>query len=550
MSGVNKFLLLIISTLLISCSGMDDKDQKPNILLILADDLGYSDIACYGGNIETPNLDNLASDGIMFTHFYNSARCNPSRASLLTGLHPHQTGMGSTQGVQLGVHGYMGQINENCVTIAEVLSTAGYKNYVTGKWHLTHSHDGTDKSDWPLQRGFDRFYGTIYGAGSYFDPRMLYNDNKVMYSSPEGFYYTDAISDTAVAYIDRHVSESDDPFFLYVAYTAPHWPMHAKAQDIDKYKGKFDTGWDKLRMDKLERMKALELIKEDWNISANRSNSQLWSDIEMKDWESRRMEVYAAMVDCMDQGIGRIIDKLEDTDKLKNTLILFLSDNGACAEEWGPQNPWAKRFGPEATRDGTIIDYSNDGSKMPGTPDTYYSYGQEWSRYSNTPFSGHKSSTWEGGISSPFIMHWPAELKNENDHRKQICGILDIMPTLVAVSGADYPAYYKGNKIIPMEGINLLPAIMDNERLKRDYYFVEHIGLNGIISGEGWKGVKIGGNPWQLFNIDTDRTEVNHREEDMPDKMRELGDRWQQWADRCHVLSTDSLAAIREYMNN
>ncbi|MFO7756679.1 MAG: arylsulfatase [Bacteroidales bacterium] len=539
----------MISTFVVSCSGMRDKDQKPNILLILADDLGYSDIACYGGDIETPNLDNLASDGIMFTHFYNSARCNPSRASLLTGLHPHQTGMGSTQGVQLGVHGYMGQINENCVTIAEVLGEGGYKNYAAGKWHLTHSHDGTDKSDWPLQRGFDRFFGTIYGAGSFFDPRMLYNDNEILYSSPEGFYYTDAISDTAIKYIDEHYKETDDPFFLYVAYTAPHWPMHAKPADIEKYKGKFDKGWDALRPDKLERMKSLGLIDEDWDTSSDVSNAESWEQQENKEWELNRMEVYAAMIDCMDQGIGRIIEKLDKEKQLENTLVLFLSDNGACAEEWGPDNPWAKRFGPVKTRDGTVIDYSNDGRKMAGTPDTYYSYGRNWSRYSNTPFSGHKSSTWEGGIATPFIVYWPGKVKTDSIYRDQLTGIIDIMPTLVAVSNSEYPENYNGNSIIPTEGLNLMPAIIDNERINRDYYFVEHIGRNGIIAEDGWKGVKIGRNPWQLFNIFDDRTEVCNKENKKPDKMNELANKWQEWADRCYVLSSDSLAKIRQVLN-
>lgn len=545
---MSRLIPIVLLLVMVSCTG-ENTIERPNVLLILADDLGYSDIGCYGGDIETPNLDRLASNGVMFTHFYNSARCNPSRASLMTGLHPHQTGVGSTQGVQLGVHGYMGEINESCMTIAEVLKKAGYKNYVTGKWHLTHSHDGSDKSDWPLQRGFDRFFGTIYGAGSYFDPRFLYTDNEVLTSSPDGFYYTDAISDTAIKYIDQHIDNEDDPFFLYVAYTAPHWPMHAKPEDIEKYKGRFDEGWDVLRETKLERMKGLGLINKEWDIRTNRSNAEKWEETDNKDWELNRMEVYAAMVDCMDQGIGRIIEKLDQEGQLENTLVMFLSDNGACSEQWGPANPWANRFGPERTRNGTLIDYSNDGRKMAGTPDTYYSYGRNWSRYSNTPFYGHKSSTWEGGISSPFIVHWPAQVEHDESYRDQVCGIIDIMPTVIGVTGAEYPDSCRGNKLIPLQGLDLMPVVRQNESLNRDYYFVEHIGRNGIISSQGWKNVKIGRGAWELYDNVSDRTETTNLADEYPGLTEKLAEKWQSWANRCYVLSPDSLSKIRQQLN-
>jgi arylsulfatase len=351
----------------------------------------------------------------------------------------------------------------------------------------------------------------------------------------------------AVSYIGDHLAnKSDSPFFMYVAYTAPHWPMHAKAGDIEKYKGRFDSGWDELRKDKLERLQRLGLIDPQWDIETDRTIAVPWSEIENTGWELNRMEVYAAMVDCMDQGIGRIIAKLEEEGILDNTLVLFLSDNGACAEEWGPDNPWAMNFGPEITRDGSIIDYSNDGRKMAGTPDTYYSYGRSWAHYSNTPFYGSKSSTWEGGISTPFIVHWPARVNPDGHKREQIAGIIDIMPTILDVTGAIYPQEHRGNAIIPFEGINLMPAILQNTAIEREYYYVEHIGRNGIISDNGWKAVKIGKNPWQLFNNRTDRTETRPLENEMPGITGELAAEWQRWADRSYVLSSDSLEAIRK----
>jgi arylsulfatase len=549
------FISIVVFAILFIFPGCstDEKLERPNILLIVADDLGYSDIGCYGGEIETPNLDRLAENGVRFTQFYNTARCCPSRASLVTGLHPHQTGMGAMDGDRLGVHGYMGQINENCVTLAEVLKPAGYSTYCVGKWHLTHSLDGTDKSDWPLQRGFDRYFGTIYGAGSYFDPRMLYYDNEIATSSPDGFYYTDAISDTAVEFLHDHIQREvqmpgkrDSPFFLYVAYTAPHWPLHAKPEDIAKYKGRFASGWDILRKEKIERMKALGLIDEKWDIETDKRDSPKWIDTENAAWELNRMEVYAAQVDSMDQGIGRILTALETIDQLDNTFIVFFSDNGACSETWPAENPWAARFGPKLTRDGTVIDYSNDGRQMAGPPHTYFSYGPNWARYSNTPFLGYKSGTYEGGISTPCIVHWPQGLKAKGELRRQLAGIIDIMPTFAALGRVDYPKTFKGHTIIPMQGMNLLPAIIDNMLLARSFYCIEHIGRRGIIDSDQWKAVKFGKHPWQLYNLSEDRAETSDLASERPDLTEKLAQTWTEWAKASFVLTPEELQEVRD----
>lgn len=512
-------------------------DRPPNILLILADDLGYSDIDCYGGGINTPNLDALAHDGIRFTNFYNSARCCPSRASLLTGLHPHQTGLGAMVEDATDRMGYQGEIGRNCVTLAEVLGQAGYRSYMAGKWHVTPSWDGSDRSNWPMQRGFHRYFGTIFGAGSYFDPRMLVCDNDTSSRSPDGFYYTDAISDSTVSFLQAHARDhEEEPFFMYVAYTAPHWPLHAKKEDISRYKGRFDAGWAGLREEKLRRMNALGLIGEDWDRGGQLAFQASWDAIEDKDWEIKRMEVYAAMVDCMDQGIGRIIRTLKESGALDNTIVLFLSDNGACAETWSPDNPWASRFGPEFTREGIRIDYSNDGSTDPGPPETYHSYGPGWASYSNLPFRGYKSGSYEGGISSPLIVFWPGKIKDKGGLRRQTSGIIDIMPTLLEVAGASYPEYYGGTKLLPFEGLSLAGTIRSDRPLERECYYVEHIGRRGLIHSSGLKLVKFNRRPWELYQLENDRTERTDLAGNHPEKVEELSGKWEQWARRAYVL--------------
>ena len=311
------------------------RSDRPNILIILNDDMGFSDVGCYGGEIETPNLDRLAANGLRYSQFYNTARCSPSRASLLTGLHPHQTGIGILT-YSSGPEGYAGNLNKRCVTIAEVLRAANYTTYLSGKWHI--ASDLTRPTDtWPLQRGFDRFFGTIIGAGSFYNPNTLTRGNENIEREAErdpSFFYTDAISDQAVSYIRDHKRENPDrPFFQYVAYTAPHWPLHAHAEDIAKYKGKFDAGWDELRERRLARLVKDGLIHPSWQLTDRDPTQPPWTEADHRAWRLRCMEVYAAQIDRMDQGIGRILAALEETDQLDNTLIVFLSDNGGCAED-------------------------------------------------------------------------------------------------------------------------------------------------------------------------------------------------------------------------
>ena len=311
--------------------------KRPNVIIVMADDMGWSDIGCYGSEIETPNLDRLAKNGLRFTQFYNTGRCCPTRASLLTGTYPHQAGIGWMMS-DSGLPGYKGDLGSNVRTIAEVLKPAKYSTYLSGKWHVTPKiYPGNSQHNWPRQRGFDRFYGTIHGAGSFFDPNSLTRQNTLIspFADPEykpkEFYYTDAINDHATRFINEH--KGDDPFFLYIAHTAPHWPMHALPEDIEKYKGRYDEGWEAIRAARYQRQLEMGLIDPKWKLS--KRDAQAWKDAKNKEWEIRLMEVYAAMVDRLDQGLGKVIGALEKRKMLDDTLIMFIADNGGCAEGMG-----------------------------------------------------------------------------------------------------------------------------------------------------------------------------------------------------------------------
>ena len=403
------------------------KAPRPNIIIAMADDMGWSDIGCYGGEIRTPRLDALANKGVRFTQFYNTGRCCPTRATLLTGVYAHQAGIGWMMSNQ-NLPGFKGDLGQNGRTIAEVIKTAGYATYMSGKWHVTpHVKPEGPKYNWPRQRGFDRFYGTIHGAGSFFDPNSLTRENTQVspltdkgYQTDE-YYYTDAISDHAVRYIEEH--KGDQPFFLYVAYTAPHWPMHATEKEIAAYKGFYDKGWDAVRKARYARQLKMGLIDSKWKNSPRDGKATSWGDAKNKAWELRLMETYAAMVTNMDAGMGRVVDALKTTGQYDTTLILFLADNGGCAEGMGrrngiqyrDQNPeQLKPMGkgdlqfdmiPRRTRDGRVVKQGTE--VMTGGADTSHGYGLAWANASNTPFREYKHWVHEGGISSPLIAHWP-----------------------------------------------------------------------------------------------------------------------------------------------
>lgn len=509
----------------------------------MCDDMGYSDIGCYGGEIQTPNLDRLARDGVRLTQFYNTARCCPTRASLLTGLHPHQAGVGMMT-TDDHPEGYAGNLNRTSVTIAEVLKADGYRTYMSGKWHVCNKDD-----NWPIHRGFDEHYGIITGASNYFQPSTLKrNDKNIEDEAREdpNYYFTDAISENAAEFINMHASKDDsDPMFMYVAYTAPHWPLHAPEEAIAKYKGRFDDGWDRLREQRIQRMVEMGLIEPYWALSDRDSRIEPWEEREEKAWEARRMEVYAAQVDVMDQGIGRILDTLEENDMLDNTLIMFLSDNGGCAEEldgWHGILKGAHRIGTERTKDGRDVVLGNylEPRLMPGGEETYQSYGRPWANLSNTPFRLYKHWIHEGGIATPFIMHWPDVIKETGVLRNSYGQLTDVMATILDATGASYPQEYNGNTITPKEGCSLLPVALADRSDRTTPLCWEHHGNSGMRKGK-WKLVKEDGQAWELFDMEQDRTELNDLAGEQADLVAELELEYQAWEQRCGVIPVEIL---------
>lgn len=496
--------------------------ERPNVIIILADDMGYSDIGCYGSEIPTPNIDKLAENGLRFSRFYNTSRSCPTRASLLTGLYQHQTGVGlmtteAGNNFDFGVEGYRGYLNNKCVTIAEVLKQAGYHTYMTGKWHL--GSDTFNKR--PLQRGFDHFYGSYQGAFSYFDPkgtRCLINEADTIQAS-KGFYTTDAFTNKAIQYID---SEKDkNPFFLYLAFNAPHWPLQAKDEDIKKFVGKYMVGWDKLRQERFEKQIKMGLLDKDLKLSPRDNRVRAWDlvDEKQKELSDYRMAVYAAQIYAIDYNVGKLVEYLKKANKFDNTLIMFLSDNGACPEPF-------KEFG--GGNQSEINNPEKSGS---------ISYGICWANLSDTPFRLFKKDAEEGGISTPFIAHWPAKIQSQKGKITETRGhILNIMPTILDVTGAKYPKKYKGNIIQPLEGISLLPTFLNGTQKIKEYQFWEHSNNCAVTKGD-WKAIsRFGLDKWALYNLKNDRTELNDVSLQYPDMVADLVAQWHEWSVRCKVV--------------
>jgi arylsulfatase len=546
--------ILSVDLLFNTACEKDRQKSKPNVVLIMADDLGYSDIACYGGEIQTPNLDSLARDGIRFSQFYNAARCCPSRAALLSGHYPHKVGMGHMT-IDYGYPGYRGDISINTPTIAEFLKKSGYNTYMTGKWHVTKNAKPNDPhQNRPIQRGFDHFYGTLPGYGSYWNPSGLMKDSSFI-RAPSDYYYTDAISKYACKYIEDADSDKE-PFFLYVAYTAPHYPLHAPPQTIDKYEGIYDIGWDRLRKKRYERMVQMGLINPGWELSSRDTMSLPWKKVKNKAWQADRMQAYAAMIDEMDRGIGKILKTLNKSGERDNTLVIFLSDNGASAEGhlYGKIErlgiPWESWLIPDTNRNGKKVHAGDFPGIPPGADTTFGSYGLKWANLSNTPFRLFKSWVHEGGISTPFIVSWPSNIEETNTISHQVGHIIDLMPTILDACKVEYPSDFKGREITPIPGKSLLPALK-GEKLKERTLYWEHEGNKAIRKGK-WKLVMQ--NPgewdrkdknigeWKLYNMKEDRTETKNLSDSYPKIVDELIDEWNKWAERSNVVSWDKIA--------
>ncbi|HXI71505.1 MAG TPA: arylsulfatase [Verrucomicrobiae bacterium] len=521
----------------------------PNIIIILADDLGFSDVGCFGSEISTPNLDHLASEGLRMTQYYTTPRCCPSRAALLTGLYPQQAGVGNMM-EDRGLTGYRGELGTNCLTIAEELRRANYHTAMVGKWHLSHiAFDGKkqlngdseqpfwdNKNDWPLQRGFEDYFGTIHGVSSYFDPFSLVRGNTPIRAAGTNFYYTDVLTEKAVADINR-LAGGDKPFFLYLAYTAPHWPLQAPEKDIAKYRARYLAGWDVIRTNRYQQQIEMGVIDKNWPLSPRDPRVAPWSDVKDKNWEANRMATYAAMIEHIDAGVGRIMETLRTKGVQTNTLVIFFSDNGGCAEVIAPS--WYDV--PSRTRDGrTIAVGENNHSVFAGPETVWQSYGLPWANVSDTPFVLYKHFTHEGGIASPFIAHWPAVIQNGGKISSQVGHVTDIMATLIEIAGAKHPATVDGHAVQPLEGKSLLPVFEGKTRAQPSPIFWEHEG-NRAVRMQQWKLVAQQGQDWELYDVEADRTEQKNLAAAHPEKVRELAGLYDAWARRCNVVPHDEL---------
>jgi arylsulfatase A-like enzyme len=524
MKNISAFrTFLLVFSLSVYCSnGFSQK--RPNIIIILADDMGYSDLGCYGSEIPTPNLDALAGKGVRLTQFYNNARCCPTRASLMTGLYPHQAGIGrmsedpeAPKTHDEGVDGYRGSLSKNSVTIAEVLKTSGYHTYMSGKWHL--GLDGKDK--WPLQRGFEKYYGILGGGSSYlkpFPPRGVTSGNgEMQYDFPQGYYTTDAFTDSAIAFLTEQ--KDRDPFFLYLAFNAPHWPLQAKEKDIERFRNAYLIGWDSVKHERLRRQIKLGVTNAEW--APSKSEMRPWNELTSQEKRdvAYRMSVYAAQVYCLDYNVGKLIDYLKKKDQFNNTLILFMSDNGASAE------PYLELGGrPQAE--------VNDPLKF-----WQVSYGVGWASVSDMPFKKWKNTTYEGGTSAPFIASWPDKLtQNTGGLNFLPYHVIDLMPTVLEAAEAKYPAVYQGHSIIKTEGISLLPALLTGKGKVHDYFYWEHEENCAVLHGQ-YKGVKrLPDGKWELYNTETDRTETINIAAQNPVIVADLDQHWQAWADANKVF--------------
>lgn len=572
---MKRILTLLTALLLLPLSALHAAANKPNILIILADDLGWSDLGCYGGEIRTPNLDSLAAGGLRFTQFYTSTRCCPSRASLLTGLYPHQAGIGLMTSDQAAKYpgagdkgeafpGYRGALNANCVTIAQVLKPTGYRTAAAGKWHVGNSEP-------PTKRGFDDFYGFVggYGVDSW-EPRMMKRlpEGRPQRSyQPGEFFATDAITDHALDFL-ADMRKAGAPWLLYVGYQAPHFPVQSKREDMTGYPEIYARGWDKIREQRLTKQKKIGLLPESTALTprskithpvASRRLSSWTDDGNNPAWDSlpadrradlaQRMAVFAGMVTGMDRNIGRLIADLRASGQLDNTLILFLSDNGACAE-WEPfgfemlptPNPVPGTGINQGTQALPNKLYRGDELATMGQAGSFPSYGSGWANACNTPWRLYKHYGHEGGIGTPLIAHWPAAVGKEKDNGRFVrepAHLIDLMATCVDITGAKYPAEWIGKKILPMEGVSLRPLLAASAgnpaSLPPRLLAWEHEGNRAIREGQ-WKLVSLATAPWELYDMESDRVEMNNLAASQPERVKDMSAKWEVWAKRTNVL--------------
>ena len=503
----------IFPALLLWATSLLDAERKPDVLLIMSDDMGYSDLGCFGGEIRTPHLDSLAEGGLRFTNFYSENMCWVSRASLLTGIY-HRTSLKDSS------------LHPRCLTLPEALRTTGYATLMAGKWHLAGKGG---KTVYPTDRGFDHFYGILGGAASFFAPYSLSRNRKNVeneYRANPDYYFTNAIADNALAFLKR-VPE-DKPLFLYLPFTAAHWPLHAPEEDIEKYKGAFSQGWDKLRAQRLERMKKLGVVGEGISLSPRHPKVPSWKTETNKAWQERRMEVYAAQVTIMDEAIGQVIAALRKTGRFENTLSIFTIDNGGCHVEYGSTRKGY--YLPEKTRDGRPMKPGNLTDLMPGPENTYQSYGYGWANLSNTPHRLFKQYDHEGGIHTPMIAHWPKGIAGKGKTVDTLSHLVDLMPTILDATKVDPPNTSGGMPRIKWDGRSLLPSLQGKKQPDPAILFFHHAKGRALRSGK-WKLVFNRDNGkkanWELYDLANDPNEINDLAEENPKQVQALAKHWE-----------------------
>jgi arylsulfatase A-like enzyme len=526
---MSKLILLVCvaySIALVSKASCRETAKRPNIILVMADDLGWSDIGCYGGEIETPNINSLAKQGLRFTQFYNNAICGPTRASLLTGLYCQQIG-------HRGDRWNEPKDYKKCVTISEVLQTAGYQTAMVGKWQ------GRDSA---LDRGFDRFYGPMCQAKiSYFHEvqgNPFYLDRQRV-QLPDDFYLTSEINDHALRFLNEGLT-GKEPFFLYVAHIAPHWPLHAREADVARYRETYrSSGWDDIRLRRLRSQHQLGLIPAQSKLAPRPAGVRDWMSDPHKDWQAERMAVYAAQVAAIDRGVGQLLQTLNDAGEADNTLVMFLSDNGAAPDGGLAPSNSGFGFGPSRKnaawrKDGNPIRPGSGPKNPPGPHDTFAAYGLAWANASNTPLRGTKLGAFEGGIRTPLVARWPAVIRGDTITR-QPGHVIDFMATCLDAADVDYPTEFRGRQPLPLEGSSLLPIFRGQQRDPHEQLCWSVPQHDAIRVGK-WKAVKPRqGGTWQLFDLDSDGSETTDLASRQGQRLQELTDRFKAWRERVGV---------------
>lgn len=480
--GILAIVFMVWVVLVCPLWAMEAAYGRPNVIVVMVDDLGWSDLGCYGGEIETPNLDRLAEKGLRMTQFYNTAKCEPSRATLLSGCYHREVDFGKLN---------------NCMTLAEVMKRAGYTTLMSGKWHLKGN---------PVERGFDRYFGHLSGATNFFKGDDTFRiDDKPFKVPEEGFYTTDADTDYAIRFMkEAKAKNRDKPFFLYLAYNAPHYPLQAKREDVEKYLGRYMKGWDAVRQTRYERQLQMGIIKPEWQLAKN-EGIKSWDALteKEKDYEDMTMATFAAMVDSVDQNIGRLMDELEKMGETDTTLFMFFSDNGGC--------PFQRTKTPDLPT---------------WSPDSFITYHEAWAQVSNTPFRLYKQNQHEGGISSPFIAWWPGKIEPDRvDH--QAGHLVDIMATMLDLTGQEYPATFKGQPLRPLRGKSLIPIFLGKKREGHEDLYFEFNRYKALRVGK-WK-ISWQYGPWELYDIEADRTEMHNLAKQMPEKVESMAKRYSHW---------------------